>query len=107
VGDLCEVRAIKYLFQDHALKLKINATKSMIGHCLGAAGGLEAVATVYALLKQKLHPTINLEQPEEEVQGLDLVAHKAKEAHIKVALSNSFGFGGHNASLVFGVNTLI
>jgi 3-oxoacyl-[acyl-carrier-protein] synthase II len=106
VGDLCEVRAIKHLFQEHAVKLKINATKSMIGHCLGAAGGLEAVATVYALLKQKLHPTINLEQPEEEVEGLDLVAHKAKETNIKVALSNSFGFGGHNASLVFGVNTL-
>lgn len=102
VGDLCEVRAIKHLFKEHAARLKINATKSMIGHCLGAAGGLEAVATVYALLKQKLHPTINLEDPEEEVLGLDLIPHQAREANIKVALSNSFGFGGHNASLVFG-----
>lgn len=102
VGDLCEVRAIKHLFKDHAYDLKINATKSMIGHCLGAAGGLEAVATVYALLKQQLHPTINLDDPEEEVARLNLVAHKAQDASIQVALSNSFGFGGHNASLVFG-----
>lgn len=102
VGDLCEIRAIKHVFQDHACNLKINATKSMIGHCLGAAGGLEAIATIYALMTQKLHPTLNLDDPEEEVAGLNLVPHHAQDANVSVAVSNSFGFGGHNASLVFG-----
>ena len=105
LGDLLELRAIKTLFNQNlnALKtLSISSTKSMIGHSLGAAGALEAVATVMAIRTHKIHPTINLEDPEEEVKGLNLVPHKAKEAHIKVALNNSFGFGGHNASMVLG-----
>jgi len=102
VGDLCEIRAIKALFGSHAKNLCINATKSMLGHSLGAAGALEAIVTVQAILKQKVHPTINLDDPEEEVQGLNLVPHTAQDASIKVAMSNSFGFGGHNASFVLG-----
>lgn len=102
VGDLCEIRAIKTLFGSHASCLKINATKSMLGHSLGAAGGLEAIATVKAIQTKKLHPTINLDDPEEEVKGLDLVPHVAQDVDVKIALSNSFGFGGHNASMVLG-----
>lgn len=102
VGDLCEVRAIKSLFGSHASKLRINATKSILGHSLGAAGGFEAVVTVQAIQKKKVHPTINLDDPEDEVKDLNLVAHKAQDADIKVAMSNSFGFGGHNASIVLG-----
>lgn len=102
VGDLCEVRALKKVFGSHCQHVKINATKSMIGHCLGAAGGMEAVATVKAIEKQKLHPTINLEDPEEEVKDLNLVPLKAQECTVRIAVSNSFGFGGHNGSIVFG-----
>lgn len=99
-GDLCEVRAIKKVFGSHALKMKINATKSMIGHCLGAAGGIEAIAVIEQMRQGMLHPTINLEEPEEEVRDLDIVV-KATPYKINAALSNSFGFGGHNSSLVF------
>ena len=101
MGDMCEVTAIKKVFGSHLLNVKINATKSMIGHCLGAAGGLEAVATVMAIKTSKVHPTINLEDPEEAVKDLDLVPGKAQEHKISAALSNSFGFGGHNSTLVF------
>lgn len=99
-GDLCEIVAIKKVFGPQAPKLKINATKSMIGHCLGAAGGIEAIALIEQMRQEMLHPTINLEEPEEEVQGLDIVV-KATPYKMTAALSNSFGFGGHNSSLVF------
>jgi 3-oxoacyl-[acyl-carrier-protein] synthase II len=79
----------------------MNATKSMTGHCLGAAGGIEAIATIKAILTGMLHPTINLEEPEEELKGIDVVAHTAKAHRITAAMSNSFGFGGHNSSLIF------
>lgn len=102
VGDMCEIKALQHVFGDHLKNVKMNATKSMIGHCLGAAGGLEAVATIKAIQTQKLHPTINLENPEEGIAGIDVIAHGAIEHPVKVALSNSFGFGGHNASLLFG-----
>lgn len=101
-GDLCEIHAIRNLFGSHAQNIKINATKSMIGHCLGAAGGLEAVATIKAIQTGMLHPTINLDNPEPAVTGFDLVPHQAKAHSIDVALSNSFGFGGHNSTLAFG-----
>ena len=100
-GDLCEINAMKRVFGSHLKNVKINATKSMIGHCLGAAGGLEAIATIQAILRKKIHPTINLENPEPDVAGLDLCCDGAKDLDIKVALSNSFGFGGHNSTLVF------
>lgn len=102
VGDVAELRALKLLFPSAFKRqsIAINATKSLIGHALGAAGGLEAVATVESLRTQCVHPTLNLEEPEEE---LDFFAPKAVTPHaMEIAVSNSFGFGGHNACLVFG-----
>lgn len=98
-GDMAEINALKTVFKDPA-SITINATKSMIGHSLGAAGAMEAIATIKAIIEGEVHPTINLEDPEE-----GLVFHaptKREKLDIKAALSNSFGFGGHNASLVFG-----
>ena len=101
VGDLCEIRAIKDLFGSHISQIKMNGTKSMIGHCLGAAGGIEAIATIKAIETGMLHPTINHDEPEEELAGLDVVPNVAKAHKVNVALTNSFGFGGHNSSLLF------
>lgn len=100
-GDLCEVRAVKKAFGPHIKNIKMNATKSMIGHCLGAAGGIEAIATIKAIETGMLHPTINLDEPEEELAEIDVVAHTAKPHKVTAALSNSFGFGGHNSTLIF------
>lgn len=100
-GDLCEIEAIRKVFGSHAKNMKINSTKSMIGHCLGAAGGLEAVATIQAIRSNRIHPTINLDQVEPAASDLDLVPHVAKPLKVEVAFSNSFGFGGHNSTLVF------
>lgn len=99
-GDLCEVRAIKKVFSKPE-DIYINATKSLIGHCLGAAGGIESIVVVKAIEKGVLHPTLNVEDPEEEVRGMRIVKEK-KEVKIKAAMNNSFGFGGHNSSLIFG-----
>ena len=101
VGDLCEIRAIKKAFGSHTKNIKINATKSMTGHCLGAASAMEAIATIKAILTNKLHPTINLENPEEELGDLDPIANKAKDHKITAAMSSSFGFGGHNSVVIF------
>lgn len=99
LGDMAEINALKKVFTNRK-QISINATKSMIGHCLGAAGGLEAIATVKAINTGLIHPTINLEEPEE---GLDFHLPAASEKHqIKAAISNSFGFGGHNATIVLG-----
>jgi 3-oxoacyl-[acyl-carrier-protein] synthase II len=100
VGDIAEAVAIKQAFKEHAPNIKINATKSMTGHCLGAAAGIEAVATIMQIQKGKLHPTINLNETIDEAEGLDIVK-EAEDYSIDVALSNSFGFGGHNSSLLF------
>ncbi len=99
-GDLCELLGIKNVFGDHIKNISINATKSMIGHCLGAAGGIEAIATIKAIETGKLHPTINVEQPEELLHEFDFFS-EVKSKKITAALSNSFGFGGHNSTLVF------
>lgn len=97
-GDMAEVSALKKVFANPS-KIIMNATKSMIGHSLGAAGGLEAVATIKAIIDGVVHPTINLENPE---HNLDFhIPVKAEPCEIKAAISNSFGFGGHNATLVF------
>jgi 3-oxoacyl-[acyl-carrier-protein] synthase II len=101
-GDLAEINALRGAFGDHLPKVKINATKSMIGHCLGAAGGLEAVATIQAIRKNMVHPTINLTDPEDAVKDLDLVPNVAAPLKVTAALSNSFGFGGHNSTLILG-----
>jgi len=99
-GDLCELRGIKNVFGDHIGKISINATKSMTGHCLGAAGGIEAIATLKAIQTGMLHPSINIEEPEEMLEGIDYVPHVAKPKKITAAFSNSFGFGGHNSTII-------
>lgn len=101
LGDAAEVAAVKELFGDHALKLPMSSTKSMTGHMLGAAGGVESVAVVKALHEGVLPPTINLDNPDEGFD-LDFVPNEARERKIQYALNNSFGFGGHNVSLAFG-----
>lgn len=98
LNDKCETLAIKTVFQDHAKKLAISSTKSMTGHMLGAAGGIEAVFTVLSLHDQVAPPTINLESPSPECD-LDYVPKVAREMEIRAAVSNSFGFGGTNASV--------
>lgn len=100
VGDRAECDAIRSLFGDHAESLMISSTKSMTGHLLGAAGGIEAVISVLALHHGVVPPTINLDEPDPHCAGLDLVPHQAREASIEYALSNSFGFGGTNGSLL-------
>ena len=101
VGDLAEIAAVNTVFGDHATNLLMSSTKSMTGHMLGAAGGIEAIATVLALRDGVVPPTINLDEPDPACGGIDLVPHQAREKRIKVAVSNSFGFGGTNGSLVF------
>ena len=100
-GDMQEIEAIRGVFGAHAEGgLSVSSTKSMTGHLLGAAGGLEAVFTALSLEHGVLPPTVNLDEPEEGTEGLDLVPNQAKEKAVKVALSNSFGFGGTNCTLV-------
>jgi 3-oxoacyl-[acyl-carrier-protein] synthase II len=99
-GDRVEVIAIKRVFGDHARKLPISSTKSMTGHLLGAAGGLEAGITALALRDQILPPTINYETPDPECD-LDIIPNEARRVKLEYALSNSFGFGGTNGALVF------
>lgn len=101
LGDEIEYHAVKRLYGDHAQKLSMSSTKSAIGHLLGAAGAVEAIYTILALQHQLIPPTINLDDPLDGCD-IDLVPHKAKEKSIKKAMSNSFGFGGTNASLIFG-----
>jgi 3-oxoacyl-[acyl-carrier-protein] synthase II len=99
-GDVAETMAVKAAFGDHARKLAVSSTKSMTGHMLGAAGGAEALFTVLALRDQVMPPTINLDNPDEQCD-LDYVPHTAREAELDIAISNSFGFGGTNGTLVF------
>lgn len=100
VGDNIEVKAIKKLFGDRASRIPISAHKSMVGHTLGAGGALETVAALLSFRDQKIHPTINLTQPDEESVGLDFVTEGARTARVETILSNSFGLGGQNACLV-------
>ena len=99
LNDQIETLAIKKLFGDHAKKVPISSTKSMTGHLLGAAGGVELVACIMAIRDNKVHPTINLENPD-PLCDLDYVPNVARQVNVNVALSNSLGFGGHNATLV-------
>ncbi|MES2217046.1 MAG: beta-ketoacyl-ACP synthase II [Pseudomonadota bacterium] len=100
VGDELEVRAIKHSFKDHAYKLAVSSTKSMIGHLLGAAGSVEAIFCILALRDQIAPPTMNLDNPSEGCD-LNFVANKSQKMRIRAALSNSFGFGGTNGTLLF------
>jgi 3-oxoacyl-[acyl-carrier-protein] synthase II len=107
IGDKQELQALKRIFGDRAFGARdpngvwVSATKSMTGHLLGAAGGLEAVLSVKSLTTGVIPPTINLEDPDEEAEGMELVAHTAKERRLDVVLSNAFGFGGTNVTLAF------
>ena len=99
IGDTLEAHAIRNFFGDH--KLAVSSTKSMTGHLLGGAGGLEAGITILALRDQILPPTINLENPDPDTVGMDLVPNQARKAEVEYAMSNSFGFGGTNGALLF------
>lgn len=100
-GDLAEAQAVRTVFGAHAGKVMVSSTKSMVGHLLGAAGGVEAIFSILALHNGVIPPTINLDDPDPAVAGLDLVPHTARETQVDVAVSNSFGFGGTNGTLVF------
>lgn len=100
MNDKIETNAIKHVFGDHAYKLAVSSTKSMTGHLLGAAGGVEAIITVKSIADDILPATINYETPDEECD-LDYVPNESRKQTVNVAMSNSFGFGGHNATLVF------
>jgi len=99
IGDLCETRAIKQIFREYAYRVSISATKSMTGHLLGGAGGIEMAACALAIRDSVIPPTINLENPGEECD-LDYTPNVAREKKVRIALNNSFGFGGHNATLL-------
>lgn len=101
LGDQAETNAIKTVFESHAKKLCVSSTKSQLGHLLGASGGVEFVVSVLALLNQVAPPTINIEHPD-PVCDLDYIPHEARPLKLKSVMSNSFGFGGHNACLVIG-----
>ncbi|MBS40787.1 MAG: beta-ketoacyl-[acyl-carrier-protein] synthase II [Rhodospirillales bacterium] len=100
LGDEIELGAVKRLFEDSAYNLSMSSTKSSIGHLLGAAGAVEAIFSILAIRDNLVPPTLNLDNPSEGCD-LDLVPHKAKERSVKIAMSNSFGFGGTNATLIF------
>jgi 3-oxoacyl-[acyl-carrier-protein] synthase II len=99
-NDKSETMAIKRVFGEHARKLAVSSTKSMTGHLLGAAGGIEAIATAFAIYYGILPPTINYETPDPDCD-LDYVPNQARKQDVDIALSNAFGFGGTNATLVF------
>ncbi len=100
-GDKAELQAIRTIFGDDAGRIAITANKSMLGHTLGAAGAIEAIATVMTMREGRVPPTINLHDPDPEAAGLDLTPNVAADREVRAALSNSFGFGGQNTALVF------
>jgi 3-oxoacyl-[acyl-carrier-protein] synthase II len=101
LGDLAETKALKDIFGDHAYELAVSSTKSMMGHCFGAAGAIEAMMCVLAIHEGKVPPTINYEHPDPECD-LDYVPNEARQAKVGVALSNAMGLGGHNGCVLFG-----
>jgi len=102
LGDVAELKAIKQVFGEHAKTININSTKSMTGHLLGAAGAVEAIASILAMQNSLVPPTINHETADENIDSeLNLTLNKPQERKIKVAMSNTFGFGGHNACVAF------
>lgn len=101
LGDVAEIRAIKTVLGRHAARVAVSSTKSATGHLLGASGGVELIASVLAIRHKLLPPTINLDHPDPDCD-LDLVPNQARDAKVRVAMSNSFGFGGHNACLLIG-----
>lgn len=106
LGDVAEIQAIKTLFGAHAYKLNISATKSMTGHLLGAAGAVESIATIMAIKENIVPPTINHKNKDPEIdEKLNLTLNKAQKRTVNFGLSNTFGFGGHNASVLFKKHT--
>ena len=102
LGDIAESKAIQEVFGDHAYKININSTKSMTGHLLGAAGAVEAIASILAIKENIVPPTINHQTPDENIDSkLNFTFGEAQKREVKVALSNTFGFGGHNACVIF------
>ena len=102
LGDVAELKAIKEVFGEHAKKININSTKSMTGHLLGAAGAIEAIASILAMKHSLVPPTINHEVIDEKIDSeLNLTLNKAQEREVNIAMSNTFGFGGHNACILF------
>lgn len=102
LGDVAETLAIQGVFGDHAYDLSISSTKSMTGHLLGAAGAIEGIACILAIKHGVIPPTINFEHVDDQLDSkLDFTFNKAKERKVRAALSNTFGFGGHNASVLF------
>lgn len=101
LGDLGEAQAVRRLFQNKMQNMSMSSTKSAVGHLLGAAGAVEAVYTIKAIVEQTCPATLNLEDPDDSVADMDLVALKPKKKNIKAAMSNSFGFGGTNSSIIF------
>ncbi len=101
LGDIAESNAIKKVFGEHAYKMNVSSTKSMTGHLLGAAGAVEAIATIGAITHQIVPPTINFEHPDPACD-LNYTFNKPVKREVKVAMSNAFGFGGHNTSVIFG-----
>jgi 3-oxoacyl-[acyl-carrier-protein] synthase II len=102
LGDISETKAIVSVFGEHAYKLNISSTKSMTGHLLGAAGAIEAIAAIMAVVHDIVPPTINFKVPDHDIdQNLNLTLNKAQNRKVNFAISNTFGFGGHNASVVF------
>ena len=101
LGDAAETKAIKEVFGDHAYELAVSSTKSVMGHCFGAAGAIEAMMCVLAIHERVLPPTINYENPDPACD-LDYVPNEAREAEVDVALSNAMGLGGHNACVLIG-----
>lgn len=100
LGDIAETKSIKKVFGDHAYKMNLSATKSMTGHLLGAAGAVEAIATILAIVNDKIPPTINFENPDPDCD-LNYTFNKPQERIVNYALSNAFGFGGHNTTVIF------
>ena len=101
LGDLSETKAIVSVFGEHAYKLNISSTKSMTGHLLGAAGAIEAIASIMAVVHDIIPPTINFNVPDPAIdQNLNLTLNKAQNRKVNIAISNTFVFGGHNASVV-------
>ena len=101
LGDTAELKAIVNVFGEHAYKLNISSTKSMTGHLLGAAGAIEAIASILAIKNNVIPPTINHLTPDPDIdQNLNLTLNKKQERIVNIAISNTFGFGGHNAAVV-------
>ena len=102
LGDMVEISAIKKVFGNHVKSLSVSSTKSMLGHQLGASGGVEALICALIVDKGVMPPTINYETPDPDCNGIDFVPNEAKEKNIENVMSNSFGFGGHNVSIILG-----